>query len=136
MEQIKENIWRLNKNQYLKKDKGGDFRIIAPIKKDLYKSFWNTGNKNWFNFLTGGSWYNLFKVIIFILLILGISWTYAHDTRVCRELRENMDMKTGCLDINYLTEKGIETERGLYDEYEESTDLSLFAEDNDKAFSQ
>jgi len=59
------------------------YRIVHPLK--------NTDGKiNYFNLITGGSWGRFFTVVIIVVLILIMSWSYAHDTKACRDLIENI----------------------------------------------
>ncbi len=67
-----------NEKVYLKKSLGS-WKVVYPWKNE-------DGTMNWFNFLTGGSWWRLIGVIFVIALILGMTFAYAHDTRNCREL--------------------------------------------------
>ena len=62
---------------------------MSPIQKDPNKSFWEKGNKNYFNIFIG-SYSKLFWIILIVLLLIGLSWSYARDTKVCREQRENL----------------------------------------------
>ena len=71
LEQIKDNVYKINKHQYLKINKSGNGEIIAPPKKDITKSFWEKGNKDWHNLIfTGGTFWGLLKVILIVLLLL------------------------------------------------------------------
>jgi len=66
---------------YLKKDFTG-WRTVYPItNKD--------GSFNWFNFITGGSYGKLMITIAIVLIILGLCWSYYHDTSLCMEILAN-----------------------------------------------
>lgn len=69
---------KIREGLYIRKDKFG-YKIIYPYKND-------DGTINWFNVLTGGTWWKLVKVVVIVFLILGMSWGYYHDTKTCREL--------------------------------------------------
>ena len=75
MEQIDENNWKLNKYQYLRKHKD-NYRVIYPIKDEHGKTI----KKNLFI-----GRLNIWSAL-FLLVVLFASYTYAHDTKVCREL--------------------------------------------------
>ena len=66
---------KLEDGTYLDKDRFG-YKIIYPWKNE-------DGSINWFNLCTGGSWYNLMKVSLIVLLILGMVWSYKHDVSLC-----------------------------------------------------
>ena len=68
-------VEKIREGLYIKTDFTGT-RIVYPVKND-------DGSMNWFSFLTGGSWYNLAKTIIIILLILGLSLSYYRDMKAC-----------------------------------------------------
>ena len=59
----------------LKKDFSG-WRVIYPIRNED-KSI------NWKNLLLGGSWYNLFKILLVVGIILFIAFSYKHDMANC-----------------------------------------------------
>ena len=65
----------------LKKDFMG-WRVVYPLKNQ-------DGTFNWFNFLTGGSYWRLLILIIIVTFILFAAWAYKHDTSFCRELISN-----------------------------------------------
>ena len=66
---------------FLKKSFDG-WRVVYPIKNE-------DRTINWFNLCTGGSWWNVLKTLFILSVILGVSWSYAHDTKQCRELVGN-----------------------------------------------
>ncbi len=57
------------------------YKEVHPIRID--------GKFNWKNFLIGGSWMNVLKLIILIILISLIALSYYHDQAEFRELQEN-----------------------------------------------
>ncbi len=65
---------------FMKKSKLG-WRVIKPWKNE-------DGTINWFNFLTGGSWFNLFVVTIIVVVTLGVLYEYS----------ANMKTLLGCFD--------------------------------------
>jgi len=73
MERIKIN----NEEVVLKKDFSG-WRVIYPIKNP-------DGKINWKNFLIGGSWFNLIKVMLVVGLILFIAYSYKHDIEIAKK---------------------------------------------------
>jgi hypothetical protein len=52
------------------------WRVVKPYKDEQGKYIWK-------NIL--GSWQSWVKSIIFLLIILGFYYVYAHDTAICRE---------------------------------------------------
>jgi hypothetical protein len=58
------------------------WRVVYPFKNE-------DGTINWFNLCTGGSWWSILKTLFLLFIILGVSWSYAHDTKQCRELVNN-----------------------------------------------
>lgn len=54
---------------YLRKDKLG-YHVVHPVKN-------KDGSMNWFNFLTGGSWWNLVIIIFIVATILGMLYEYS-----------------------------------------------------------
>lgn len=58
---------------YLRKDWSG-YRVIYPYKNE--DKTWNFKN-----ILIGGSWWNLVKTIIIVLLVLFMVWSYKHDIK-------------------------------------------------------
>jgi hypothetical protein len=74
-------IEKIREGLYVKKSFDG-YRVVYPIKTE-------DGKVNWFNLFTGGNYWKLIKTIIILLLILGISYSYYRDTKVCMELIEN-----------------------------------------------
>ena len=65
----------------------GRWRRVYPPKKDISKPFtWN--NIHWFRFLIG-SWGRFLTVSFIIVMILMLSWSYAKDTKQCRDMMED-----------------------------------------------
>ena len=74
-------IEKIREGLYIKESFDGP-RVVYPIKND-------DGSWNWFHILTGGSLWRLAKLILIVLLVLGMSWSYMRDTRACRDLMED-----------------------------------------------
>ncbi len=55
--------------------KGETFRVIQPWKNE-------DGSINWFNFLTGGSWWNLIFTILIVIIVLGTLWEYSNNIQM------------------------------------------------------
>lgn len=87
------NIEKIREGLYVKKSFDG-YRVIYPARND-------DGSMNWFNLLTGGSYWNIIKVSIVVLMLLGLSWSYARDIRVYREITERIarDPYSFCINI-------------------------------------
>jgi len=64
-----------NEVLYLKKSKIFGWSLVYPIKID--------GKYNWKNILLGGSWHNLFKILLVVGIILFIAFSYKHDVANC-----------------------------------------------------
>lgn len=54
------------------KKSGDRYRVIYPLKNE-------DGSINWFNVLTGGSWWNLIWVGAFVLIFVGILYEYSKN---------------------------------------------------------
>ena len=67
---------------YVVKDSKFGYRVIYPYKHA-------DGSINWFNLLTGGSWYKLLVTIIVVVLILCSVYAYKHDVGACYEVIKN-----------------------------------------------
>jgi len=75
-------IEKIREGLYIKKDKFG-YRVIYPVRNE-------DRTINWFNLLTGGTWWKLLKVIVIVLLILGMVWSYKHDIGACLEFQDTI----------------------------------------------
>jgi len=60
---------------YLKKSKAFGWSVVHPYRNE-------DGTINWFNFLIGGSWWNLLIVGIVMFLILGCVYQYSMDINI------------------------------------------------------
>jgi len=69
---------KIEEGVFLKKGKFG-YRVVYPYKNE-------DGSINYFNLLTGGSWANVIKVLIIVLLILGLSYSYHRDVLKTAEM--------------------------------------------------
>jgi len=72
----------LEEKVHLKKAIDG-WRVVYPIKK-------SDGSIDWFVVLTGGSWAIFIKTLLFVAVLLLVTWSYSHDTGQCRDLIENI----------------------------------------------
>lgn len=72
------DIEKIRDGLYVKKSFDG-YRVVYPTKND-------DGTINWFNVLTGGTWWKLVKLLFVFLIIAAMIWSYARDTSTCREL--------------------------------------------------
>ena len=55
------------------------FKVVKPWKNE-------DGTINWFNFLTGGSWWNLAIVTLIILIVLGTLNEYSSNIKFLQEM--------------------------------------------------
>ena len=59
------------------------FKVVKPMRNE-------DGSVNWFNLLTGGSWWNIIIVAIVVVLILGLLYEYSLNVNLLLEcLRTN-----------------------------------------------
>lgn len=56
----------------------GEYKVVYPNKID--------GKINWKNLLIGGSYSNLITIILIVLMISAISYSYYHDQKEFRDL--------------------------------------------------
>lgn len=57
------------------RESGDTYRVVKPWKNE-------DGSINWFNIITGGSWWNLIGVIIIVALILGLLNEYSTNINI------------------------------------------------------
>jgi len=72
---------------YLKKSAIG-WGIVYPIKNE-------DGSINWFNLLTGGSWWNLGIVLFIVIIILGCVYEYSNTVRIANKCLEQLNVIGG-----------------------------------------
>lgn len=102
LEQIKDNLFRINKNQYLKINKKGNGEIVAPAKDPVTKKL------NWNNIIfTGGTAWGLVKVILIVFLLVFLLWRYEVEVGDCIELRRSVNPRTGCIENSYFQDYNI-----------------------------
>ncbi len=65
----------------LKKDSFG-WHIVYPTRN-------KDGSINWFNFITGGTWWNLIKVGGILAIIGFITWSYFRDINACVQVMQD-----------------------------------------------
>jgi len=64
--------------------KGFDgYRVVYPFRNE-------DGSFNWFNFTTGGSYWKLVKLAIFVVLIFIVILLYKYDMQSCVDLTERI----------------------------------------------
>ena len=66
---------------YLRKARSG-WRVVHPIKNE-------DGSINWFNLLTGGSWWNVLFVCVVVFLICFAIWEYTHNIEILMSCFDN-----------------------------------------------
>ena len=62
---------------FVKKSKIFGWGFVSPGKID--------GKTNWKNVLTGGSWFNLIKVGVLALLLIGAAYEYSTAVKIANE---------------------------------------------------
>ena len=63
----------------VRKDSLSRYRMVYKVKN-------KDGSWNWFNLITGGSWANILKVLLIVLMVLCLTGAYLRDVRVYREI--------------------------------------------------
>lgn len=128
LEQVRDDLYKINKNQYLKINKKGNGGIVAPARDPVTKQL------NWYNiFFTGGTIWGSIKVGLIVLFLLFLLWRYNVEVASCIELMESFNPETGYVNQDYFNKYN----PNLKEVYDEQTDFSLlsFAESNDKPLS-
>ena len=95
-----EEIEHKGQKIFIEKRIDGGYRLIYPIVKDINKSFWEKGNKNWKNFLLSeGSYLKTFFLFLIIGIIIFSLWAYKHDVQACTDLirRYNTNPESVCV---------------------------------------
>lgn len=70
-----------------------DGRLFYSKKKEVYPYLNKNGTVNWFNFLTGGKWSNVFIVIGIVVIALGVVWEYHYNLKECAEIMSQINLK-------------------------------------------
>ena len=60
------------------------WHVVYPIKNE-------DGSINWKHLITGGTWWNLIFVLLFILVFLGAAWEYNHSLKDCTKAMEKLN---------------------------------------------
>lgn len=60
------------------------WHIVYPIKND-------DGSINWKHLISGGSWWNLIFVILFVLIIIGAGYEYKSNLQACADAMGNIN---------------------------------------------
>jgi len=61
--------------------RGDTFKVVKPIKNE-------DGSWNWFNLLTGGSWWNVAIVAVVVVVVLGLLNEYSTNMRALQQASE------------------------------------------------
>jgi hypothetical protein len=80
---FKSSAEKLYKN-LIEESKEGE--IVYYKKRQVYPSINKDGSINWFNFLTGGSWFRLIILIILIGIIIGFIFEYNSNLKECEKV--------------------------------------------------
>jgi len=88
-----QDIEKIREGLYVKKSFDG-YRVVYPIRNE-------DGSWNLKNLFTGGSYWNLIKVMAVILFILFFCWSYIRDIRVYKEIIEKIreDPYSFCVNV-------------------------------------
>lgn len=88
--EVKKDLFKLDESAYLKKEKN-DWYVIHPIKKDVTRSlsFENIDFRNYKNLILGGSWTRFFKLLLFIIWIIFMVWSYNSEIADYRDVAQN-----------------------------------------------
>lgn len=60
------------------------WRVVHPIKNE-------DGTWNWFNIITGGSWWKLAVIIFIVLIVIGLAQEYIANLKFCANLMNYMN---------------------------------------------
>lgn len=66
--------------------KEAEGKIEYYKKRQVYPIFHEDGSINWFNLLTGGSYWKLLMAIAFVCIVLGVGYEYKANLAVCADL--------------------------------------------------
>ena len=75
-------IEKIRDGLYVKKSFDG-YRVVHPWENE-------NGTINWFNVFTGGSYWNLIKLLVILAIIFGMVYSYVHDIGNCINLQNNI----------------------------------------------
>jgi len=62
--------------------RGDNFKVVKPLKNE-------DGSWNWFNLMTGGSWWNIAIVTFIVVIVLGLLQEYSSNIRLLQDAVEN-----------------------------------------------
>lgn len=85
-----EIAYKLDSKSFLVKTRMNEWMIIRPIKMN--------GQLNWPNLLYGGKKTNILIIIAAITILMFLVWSYAYDTKQCRELIKQLPKWEHCID--------------------------------------
>ena len=93
---------KIDEGVYLKRDDlfGKNYRLIYPLKNE-------DGTYNKMNLYTGGSYWNLIKVIILVILMISLPFIYKHDMSSCVEINEKLYAQCMALDLEGVMEPNV-----------------------------
>jgi hypothetical protein len=66
--------------------------IVYTKKRQVYPVINEEGEINWFNFLTGGTYWKLIGIIIFIVIMVGFVFEYHYNFKVCADLMNQQNL--------------------------------------------
>lgn len=66
---------------FVKKSNIFGWGFVKPYKID--------GKLNWKNLLIGGSWFNLFKLVIILIIIFGVTQEYSNAIEIANNCNNN-----------------------------------------------
>jgi len=73
MEEKSSDLYKVKEGCYLRTNGIFGPRLVFPAKDS------DTGKINWKNFLIGGSWWKFIGMMLVILIVFGLIWSYNHD---------------------------------------------------------
>ena len=72
---------------YSNLEKGEVEGRVAYFKKHrVYPIINEEGNINWFNLVTGGTWFKLVLALLFIVVAVGFIWEYHTNSELCIQI--------------------------------------------------
>lgn len=63
---------------YLNKSKYFNWGVVHPLKNE-------DGSWNWFNLITGGSWWRLIFILVFMAIMFGAVMEYRANMEICQK---------------------------------------------------
>src|SRR3972149_8057698 len=86
--QFKKEAERLH-SKLIREEIDGEVRYFR--KRRVYPNLDEEGKVLWFNTLTGGSWWKVLGVILFVIIALGFAFEYKHNFEQCTQVMNDVN---------------------------------------------